>query len=158
MEIRQTYGREIINALESHGVRVNRDFNYNDLPASKKDVACRTLINACDYSPGECIPGCGQFGDELAKLFFYNSIMYFATLRVHLKNYAKLLQCSLSECADLLNCEATLRSGINTQKSLELLIDDPNQYQHVIEKAFIKYLGDQVQEQIEDVLREVVCH
>jgi len=163
MENRPSYGRAIINALESHGVRVNRDFSYSDLPAHKKDAACMAVIVNNAWLPTECIPGCAQFGDHLAALFQNDPIFYAACLRQELIDHAKLdssvsIEVSLAHSADLLNCEATVRAGIDEKQALMLLFSDPFEFVRIANNALVKYLNDFIEDEIQDVLREVVCH
>lgn len=163
MEIRPSYGKQIVNALRESGVTVDLNFNFSYLPAHKKDLACRELIGMGEWFPTECIPGAAEFGKNLANLFFADPIFYVAGLRIELINHAKLdksisLEDSLIHSAELLDCEATARAGLAPRQALLLLFSDPLEFIRQANNALVKYLDDFISNEIEDVLGEVVCH
>jgi len=163
METRPSYGKQIVNALRDSGVQIDIHFNFKNLPQHKKDLACREIIGMGEWFPTECIPGAAEFGDKLANLFFADPIFYVVGLRLNLISRARLddsvsLEDSLIHSAELIECEATVRAGINAREALFLLFSDPLEFIRQANNALVKYLDDFIADQIQDVLREVVCH
>lgn len=163
METKQSYGKAIVNALRDSGVCIDMDFNFSELPAHKKDLACREIIGMGDWFPDECIPGAAQFGDHLQWLFFEVPEFYALILKQKLVEHAKLddsvsLEDSLIHSAELLECEATVRAGISDRQALFLLFSDPFEFIRLANNALVKYMDEFISNEIEDVLGEVVCH
>jgi len=164
METRPSYGKQIVNALRESGVKVDLHFNYQALPAPKQDIACRELmLTGNENIACECIPGVTEYGDHLAHLYWAFPMFYAVILRKRIYDQAKAdnsqeLEQALAEYSCALETEATLRSGLTKGRLLMLLVSDPQQFLFEVNLAVIKYLNSFIESEIEDVLREVVCH
>jgi hypothetical protein len=90
-------------------------------------------------------------------------MFYAVILRKRIYDQAKAdksqeIEQALAEYSCALETEATLRAGLNKGRLLMLLVSDPQQFLFEVNLAVIKYLNSFIESEIEDVLREVVCH
>jgi len=162
--LKPSYGYQIVNALRESGVTVDIHFNYQGLPAPKKDIACRELIITGDENIAcECIPGVTEYGDHLAHIYWAFPMFYAVLLRRRIYDQAKAdttqeLEQALVEYSCALETEATLRAGLTKGRLLMLLVSDPQEFLFQVNLAVIKYLNSFIANEIEDVIGEVVCH